>query len=614
MKTKKRLLPCILSLVLAVSLLVPAAAAVDVSALVVDGVNVSATASEVSTVNDWTVGTNSASVSGRASLSATSGTLSFTAEEDGVLTFDYAISNSAYLTANFSNSSGTYFVNENNKVAVAMSAGDTLSVSATIKASSRTTRTLTLSNIAFDDSAVALVGTTPYSSVKTALDNTTSGTVRLIADATITEGCTVPSGVTLLVPYSADDTGATNDYDRHGVTTTSAYKTLTVDNGATLTIANGGKLVVNAKVMGFSTNDEGLPSGTCGEMVLNGGLTVAGGGTLYARGYITGSGSIDAQNGASIYQLFQIKDWRGGSTTLDMLNTVFPVNSYLLENIQVDTTYAYGAKMYGQYFISAGDQYFSELLPFLSVANNSTLLLGKDTDECLFKLSSGATANLTYANGTLTMTTHGAVQTGAITLSAATGISVATINSANLVCPFASNLALVVDSDSTFTFNNDFKVLPGASIQVNEGGVMNVDGGLYIYDHDAYLPGFTYLQTQVGPSATLNVDGTLTGTVYTSAEDCHNITVAGYTVSAGNTDTIEECLGSSYPEVTFYACVLTSDVVEEEVIEEIPEAIAEEPVEEAIEETTEEIVDAEEIVVIIDPEVIAALEVAAVAE
>lgn len=609
MKKIGKSLALFLLLTLTLALLVPSALATN--NFTVANLEISKQSpSNTSRVNEWVIGANDAYVSGRGTLvqKNNSGLLTLKATAAGYLTFAYSS------TASSVTFGGTAeYKDQNGVVSAAMEENDTLTIQATF--ATATTKTLSITDITFGSNSVATIGAAQYSSVNAALSAANSGdTVRLIADATITEGCTVPSGVTLLVPYSADDTGATNDYDRHGVTTTSAYKTLTVDNGATLTIANGGKLVVNAKVMGFSTNDEGLPSGTCGEMVLNGGLTVAGGGTLYARGYITGSGSIDAQNGASIYQLFQIKDWRGGSTTLDMLNTVFPVNSYLLENIQVDTTYAYGAKMYGQYFISAGDQYFSELLPFLSVANNSTLLLGKDTDECLFKLSSGATANLTYANGTLTMTTHGAVQTGAITLSAATGISVATINSANLVCPFASNLALVVDSDSTFTFNNDFKVLPGASIQVNEGGVMNVDGGLYIYDHDAYLPGFTYLQTQVGPSATLNVDGTLTGTVYTSAEDCHNITVAGYTVSAGNTDTIEECLGGSYPEVTFYACVLTSDVVEEEVIEEIPEAIAEEPVEEAIEETTEEIVDAEEIVVIIDPEVIAALEVAAVAE
>lgn len=619
MKTKKRLLTCIFSLALAVSLLIPTAAAADVTAFAVDGVAVSATASESSTVGEWTVGTNSATVSGKAATSATSGTLTFTAEEDGVLAFDYTVPSSTYLTANFSNSSGTYFVNENSKIAVVMSAGDTLSVSATIKVSSRTTRTLALSNITFDTATVALIGTAQYSSVESALSAATSGdTVRLIADATITENCTIPSGVTLLVPYSEDDTGATNDYDRHGVTTTSAYKTLTVDSDATLTVSDGAKLVVNAKVMGCAAKDEGLPSGTCGEMVLNGDLVIANGGTLYARGYIKGSGSVDAQSGASIYQLFQIKDYRGGSTTLSMLDTVFPVNSYLMKNIQVDTDYSYGARMYGQYFISAGDKYFSELLPFLSVANNSTMLIGTDSDECLFKLSNGASAKLSYVNDILTMTTHGNMQTGAIILNAATGTSVATINSANLVCPFGSNLALIVDSDSTFTFYNDFKVLPGASIQVNQGGTLNVNGGLYIYDHDAYLPGFTYGQTQaqIGASATLSVNGTLSGTVYTSAQNCGNITVAGYTASAGNTDTIKECIGAgstmTYNDVTFYACNLTSAVVEEETVEEAPEAMIEEAVEEPVEEIVEE--PAEEAVVIVAPEVIIAIEEAAIAE
>lgn len=589
MRKIKKFLTTAMMLALTVALLATSAlAAADTSAFAVNNLRVEAD-------DGWTVNANSASISGR---NTTTGTLTLEANVAGTLTFNYSYSNTSGITALFGGDCA--YSSTGNAVIATMDAGDQLTIAARIT-SLVATRVLTISDIAFDieNLPVAAIGATTYTSVESALSAANSGdTVRMIADATITEDCTVPSGVTLLVPYSADDTGATNDYDRHGSMNTSAYVTLTVDSGADLIVANGGKLIVNAKVMGHSAKEEGLPSGTCGEMVLNGGLTVANGGTLYARGYITGSGSIDAQDGASIYQLFQIKDYRGGSTTMDMMDTVFPINSYLLENIQVDTTYAYGAKMYGQYFISAGDKYFSELLPFLSVANNSTLLIGTDSDECLFKLSSGATADLTYANGTLTMTSHGAMQTGAITLSAATGLSVATINSADLVCPFASNLALVVDSDSTFTFNNKFKVLPGASITVNAGGTLNVVGQLYIYDHDAYLPGFTYGQTTVPGDATLTVNGTLTGTVYSSDTACSNITVAGYTVSAGDTVTIQEHVmngsNAGYNTVTFYTCGLTSTAVEEETVGAESETIVEEPVEEIVEIETPEFTAIEE--------------------
>lgn len=606
MRKMKKLLVTTLTLALTLVVTVSTAFA-DGSALAVNGLTADA-------ADGWTVNANSASVAGR---NTTTGTLTLTATTAGTLSLGYSYSGSG-ITALFGGD--CTYTNTGSAVVANMAAGQQLTIAANIS-SKLASRTLTISNITFDSEGVpvATIGARTYTSVEAALNDAVNGdTVYLVADATITESCTIPSGVTLLVPYSEDDTGATNDYDRHGVTTTTAYKTLTVDEGATLTVANGGKLVVNAKVMGFANKEEGLPSGTCGEMVLNGNLIVADGGTLYARGYITGSGAVDAQSGASIYQLFQLKDWRGGSTTLDMLDRVFPVNSYLLENIQVDTTYAYGARLYGQYFISAGDKYYNDRLPFLSIVNSVTMLLGTDSDECLFRLSEGASADLTYANGILTMTTHGDMQTGAITLNAATGISVATINSAELVCPFSANLALVVDSDSTFTFNNDFKILPGASIQVNEGGTLTVNGGLYIYDHDAYLPGFTYGQTQaqIGASATLSVNGTLNGTVYTSAQNCGNITVVGYTASAGDTTTIKECLGGggnhSYTDATFYACVLTSAVVEEETVEEAPEAMIEEAVEEPVEEIVEE--PAEETVVIIAPEVIIAIEEAAIAE
>ena len=45
-------------------------------------------------------------------------------------------------------------------------------------------------------------------------------------------------------------------------------------------------------------------------------ITVENGGNLYAWGYITGSGNVRITSGATVYECFQVTDWRGGSATI----------------------------------------------------------------------------------------------------------------------------------------------------------------------------------------------------------------------------------------------------------------------------------------------------------
>jgi hypothetical protein len=111
-------------------------------------------------------------------------------------------------------------------------------------------------------------------------------------------------------------------------------------NNAKIVVANGGKLCVPSKLSAYQTGANswnGTPSGKHGRITMNSGssIEVQSGGGLYVYGYISGSGTVNALSGATVWEAFQIRSWRGGTATTGMINkTVFPMNQYYVQNIE----------------------------------------------------------------------------------------------------------------------------------------------------------------------------------------------------------------------------------------------------------------------------------------
>ncbi len=66
------------------------------------------------------------------------------------------------------------------------------------------------------------------------------------------------------------------------------------------------------------------------------------GASLYAYGYITGDGVVEAK-GAKVYEYFQIMDWRGGTAGSNMpsesnkAHRTFCFSQYYVQNIEAKT-------------------------------------------------------------------------------------------------------------------------------------------------------------------------------------------------------------------------------------------------------------------------------------
>ena len=345
---------------------------------------------------------------------------------------------------------------------------------------------------------------TAYASLREALDNLgTNKKIVVVQNAYVPAGdYTIPSGVTLLVPYESTYkfTGAT--VTRTTTNANSNYMTLTIGRGANVTVANTGALEVGATQYCGSANTasaNGKPA-TFGKIIMeeSASITIQNGGKLYCWGYITGSGIVSAQNGSTVYECFQMTDYGGGTKTSNILDNdqkVFPVNQYFVQNIEVPITFAYGAKD----LISSAVN-----VSYLGIqqANNVEWITTSSSSNGLFRLASGATVLRKYDGTTdrQIYSVNGNATIDNITIS----LSVS-LKSANYRLPLTNNMTIHIESGTT-TINPRIELAPDVEIYIHKDAKAIINSELIVDDvatwgnaagstairpHN-YVPGRTY--------------------------------------------------------------------------------------------------------------------------
>ena len=292
----------------------------------------------------------------------------------------------------------------------------------------------------------------------------------------------IPLGVNFVIPYSSTDIGDFDgkpdakgaSADGASVSTRSAFRTLTVSNGATINCA--GAINVNAQQFATSNNNPGCVMGQYGHIKLDGDnakLNVSG--SLYCYGYITGSGSVDVTG--KIYELMQVMDWRGGNAASSALGkSVFPFSQYYVQNVEADLIVNSGASSYVCAAIEAG-------LLVKRVYQIAPEYIGSNG---FFRLGSGAKIKREYdtANDSMNYTMTG----GATTMSSMElSLGGYDMDTAEFIFAINSSMNLTVASDASIVLTEEYKLLPNVDIVVN--GTMTVSGDLYIYDYADWMSG-----------------------------------------------------------------------------------------------------------------------------
>lgn len=346
--------------------------------------------------------------------------------------------------------------------------------------------------------------------------------ITLAADGSISGTYTIPTGITLLIPF--DEAGTLYTDAPAAIRTAPAskpFRTLTMSEGTSITV--NGAISLGGRYYAAGGSEQGRPVGDYGyiKMADNSSITVKNGGNLYAWGFISGSGSVLAESGATVYEFYQIADFRGGSASSNMGHGVFPFSQYFVQNIEVPLTLNAGAN----------EQVYSGVYAMKSTYTTAINFIG---DTGMFKVESGSfTKDYDEKTDRLVFTVNGeaALNTLALTLA---GMDV---NSASYVLPITNNITINIQSGNV-TINQDAALLAGVEVNIAEGAGLTVANGknIYFYDSDEWVaqnfvtggkfkavlnaPGKHYNRTEANLiDAKVDVNGTLTaiGGIYTTA-------------------------------------------------------------------------------------------------
>ena len=346
--------------------------------------------------------------------------------------------------------------------------------------------------------------------------------ITLVSDGSISGTYTIPTGITLLIPF--DEAGTLYTDAPAAIRTAPAskpFRTLTMSDGASITV--NGAISLGGRYYAAGGGEQGRPVGDYGyiKMADNSSITVKNGGKLYAWGFISGSGSVLAESGATVYEFYQIADFRGGTASSGMHHGVFPFSQYFVQNIEVPLTLNAGAN----------EQVYSGVYAMRSTYTTAINFIG---DTGMFKVESGSfTKDYDEKTDRLVFTVNGEAALNTLSLTLA-GMDV---NSASYVLPITNNITINIQSGNV-TINQDAALLAGVEINIAEGAGLTVANGknIYFYDSDewnsdnfvwgpckfksvAYAPGKAYTRSNKDlVDAKMDVNGSVTaiGAIYTT--------------------------------------------------------------------------------------------------
>ena len=346
--------------------------------------------------------------------------------------------------------------------------------------------------------------------------------ITLATDGSISGTYTIPAGITLLIPF--DEAGTLYTDAPAAIRTapdSKPFRTLTMSEGTSITV--NGAISLGGRYFAAAGSQQGRPVGDYGyiKMADNSSITVKNGGKLYAWGFISGSGSVLAESGATVYEFYQIADFRGGSASANMGNKVFPFSQYFVQNIEVPLTLNAGAN----------EQVYSGVFAMSSTFTTAINFIG---DNGMFKVESGSfTKDYDEKTDRLVFTVNGEAALNTLSLKLAS----MSVNSASYVLPITNNITINIQSGNV-TINQDAALLAGVEVNIAEGAGLTVANGknIYFYDSDewnsdnfvwgpckfksvAYAPGKAYNRSNNDlVDAKMDVNGSVTaiGAIYTT--------------------------------------------------------------------------------------------------
>lgn len=346
--------------------------------------------------------------------------------------------------------------------------------------------------------AVCKIGETTFNTLEDAISyaNNNPGetlTILMLKDYTLSQAgkYVIPEKTTLLVPKDAAQVEPTPVITRvlnseDSSLPKKAYITLVLGKDVTLDVK--GAIELGGQQNYYNNNGTGRPSGpSYGLMLMRTGshILLEGGSHLYAWGFITGNGTVDARRGATVHEQFQVYDWEGGSEGLAMYGNsydVFMINEYFIQNVEVPVTYRPGSALFGYTGLK-------------DIIVNDVKLVGVDTDEAaMFLMNETDDSEDTWVRKSYDVSTD--QQVYEINNSAKLGnlhikYGSYTFKSEDYVLPVTNNMKIHLLSGN-MSITQSTVLLPGAEIEIDKKSKVTIDPNksLFLFDYhewDAHI-------------------------------------------------------------------------------------------------------------------------------
>ena len=418
------------------------------------------------------------------------------------------------------------------------------------------------------------VGAQSYEKLSDAIESLKDGdsykesTIRVFGDISLTENTTIPMGVTLLLPYYANDIVGVSVGGTHARVSwndgVKPFVTLTVEAGVTLTV--NGKLIVGGVQHKADQSAQGHTSGDYSKLVNKGNVIING--SMDVRGLVDGSGTLTVNAGATLKQPFMVNNYSGGTNTSDLYGAgQFPFVQFDTVNVRCRQIIDYGAKVLGStslYFW--GGITTQDVVLVDKIENKAT-----SGEGALIWLHSGSRLEISYDDtkkvdqavgnihlgdsGVNVIDVYGEITAGEFYLQ--------TYGSSDMVLAIPYTYNFVIKGGAKVNVTQKYKVMPGAKVTIEEGGLIDIKstGALYVYDgfKDGGKSGKLYPDASVlskygfsknavlTVNGTLNIDGAFAGIAQSSSTTGTIIVGSGEAVRVG-TQTITEGSDGGYTD------------------------------------------------------------------
>ena len=334
-----------------------------------------------------------------------------------------------------------------------------------------------------------------------------------VADGKSVYGFTLGSNVTLLLPYDQSKIAAADANCEDNTASAKVYAdtnpsflklTLIVPDYISLDVS--GTISIGAVLGSTGQGLSGHTSGAYAQVTLNGTLDLNSGSKLYSYGYIKGTGKVNAYSGSEMTSPFVVRDFRGGTYTAASYNSsIAPFSQYELPNIQTPMHIVYGAKYYARASLYANSSHNTTIATIIGDGGLIQLKENGYIETSFEHITDTTKYGNTTAAGITTLELFGGAKDN--TLSLDVGVPVTT-SSCLLGIPYNFNLIFV---EGTYEIDMQYKLMPGASIEIGEEASVIFNNKLIVYTNDFVdKEAIGYLYPTNVDDATLKVSGSAT--------------------------------------------------------------------------------------------------------